>query len=32
MDLTVLFVGLLLGIGIPVRNKIIKQYRKNKHK
>ena len=30
MDLTVLFVGLLLGIGIPVRNKIIKQYRKNK--
>lgn len=32
MDLTVLFVGLLLGIGIPVRNKIIKQYRKNKDK
>lgn len=30
MDLTVLFVGLLLGIGIPVRNKLIKQYRKNK--
>lgn len=32
MDLTVLFVGLLLGIGIPVRNKLIKQYRKNKDK
>lgn len=32
MDFTILFVGLLLGIGIPVRNKIIKQYRKNKDK
>ena len=28
MDFTVLFVGLLIGVGIPLRNKAIKEYRK----
>ncbi len=30
MDLTILVVGLILGVGIPLRNKVIKEYRKNK--
>lgn len=30
MDFTVLFVALLLGVGIPLRNKAIKEYRKKK--
>lgn len=29
MDLTILVVGLILGVGIPLRNKVIKEYRKN---
>ncbi len=32
MDFTVLIVGLLIGIGIPLRNKAIKEYRKKKGK
>ena len=28
MDFTVIIVGLLIGVGIPLRNKAIKQYRK----
>ena len=32
MDFTVLFVVLLLGVGIPLRNKAIKEYRKKKSK
>lgn len=28
MDFTVFFVVLLLGVGIPLRNKAIKEYRK----
>ncbi len=28
MDFTVLAVGLLIGVGIPLRNKAIKEYRK----
>ena len=32
MDFTVLFVVLLLGVGIPLRNKTIKEYRKKKGK
>ena len=30
MDFTVLFVVLLLGVGIPLRNKVIKEYRKKR--
>lgn len=30
MDLTILFVGLLIGIGVPLRNKTIRAYRKRK--
>ncbi len=30
MDLTVLIVGLLIGIGIPLRNKAVREYRKKK--
>lgn len=30
MDLTILVIGLLLGIGIPLRNRAIKKHRKNK--
>lgn len=30
MDLTVVAIGLLLGIGIPLRNKAIREYRKKK--
>lgn len=30
MDFTVLLVGLLIGIGIPIRNKAIKEYRKRR--
>ncbi len=30
MDFTVLIVGLMIGIGIPIRNKAIKEYRKKK--
>ena len=30
MDFTVLFVVLLLGVGIPLRNKAIKEYRKKR--
>ena len=30
MDFTVLIVGLMIGIGIPLRNKAIKGYRKKK--
>ena len=32
MDFTVLIVGLLIGVGIPLRNKAIKEYRKKKGK
>ena len=32
MDFTVLFVGLLIGVGIPLRNKAIKEYRKKRDK
>ncbi len=32
MDFTVLIVGLLIGIGIPLRNKAIKEYRKKRAK
>ncbi len=28
MDITVLIVGLIIGVGIPLRNKAIKEYRK----
>ncbi len=28
MDFTVLIVGLLIGIGIPLRNKAVREYRK----
>lgn len=28
MDFTVIIVGLLIGVGIPLRNKAIKEYRK----
>lgn len=28
MDLTVLIVGLLIGIGIPLRNKAVREYQK----
>ena len=30
MDFTVLIVGLFIGVGIPLRNKVIKEYRKKK--
>ena len=30
MDFTVLIVGLLIGVGIPLRNKVIKEYRKKR--
>ena len=30
MDFTVLFVGLLIGVGIPLRNKATKEYRKKR--
>jgi hypothetical protein len=30
MDFTVLIVGLLIGVGIPIRNKVIKEYRKKR--
>ena len=29
MDLTILVVGLILGVGIPLRNKAIKKRREN---
>ncbi len=32
MDLTILVVVLILGVGIPLRNKAIKKYRKNMKK
>ena len=32
MDFTVLAVVLLLGIGIPARNKLIRKYREEKRK
>lgn len=32
MDFTVLIVGLLIGIGIPLRNKAVREYRKKKGK
>lgn len=32
MDLTILAVVLLLGIGVPARNKFIRQYRKKHRK
>ena len=32
MDLTILVVGLILGVGIPLRNKAIKKRRENKEK
>ena len=28
MDFTIIIVGLLIGVGIPLRNKAIKEYRK----
>ena len=30
MDLTVLIVGLLIGIGIPLRNKAVREYQKKR--
>jgi hypothetical protein len=30
MDFTVLITGLLIGVGIPLRNKAIKEYRKKR--
>lgn len=30
MDFTILFVVLLIGVGIPLRNKVIKEYRKKR--
>lgn len=30
MDFTVLILGLILGVGIPIRNKAIKECRKKK--
>lgn len=30
MDLTIIVVGLILGVGIPVRNQVIKKCRKRK--
>lgn len=32
MDFTILAVVLLLGVGIPARNKLIRKYRKEKKK
>lgn len=32
MELTILFVGLLIGVGIPLRNKVIRKHRENKKK
>ncbi len=32
MDFTILAVVLLLGVGIPVRNKLIRKYREEKKK
>ena len=32
MDFTVLIVGLFIGVGIPLRNKVIKEYRKKRNK
>lgn len=32
MDFTILFVVLLIGVGIPLRNKVIKEYRKREQK
>lgn len=32
MDLTILAVVLLIGVGVPVRNKLIRQYREGKKK
>ncbi|VIG69987.1 Uncharacterised protein [Clostridioides difficile] len=29
MELTIVFIGLLIGVGIPLRNKRIKKYREN---
>lgn len=31
MDLTIVLVGLLIGVGVPLRNKMIREYRKKKH-
>ncbi len=30
MDLTIVLVGLLIGVGVPIRNKVIRKYRKRK--
>lgn len=30
MDFTVIIVGLLIGVGIPLRNKAVKKYRKRR--
>ncbi len=30
MDFTVLIVGLIIGVGIPLRNKAIREYRKKR--
>ena len=32
MDFTILAVALLLGVGIPARNKLIRKYREEKKK
>lgn len=32
MDFTILFIGLLVGVGVPLRNKAIRKYRENKKK
>lgn len=30
MDFTILIVGLMIGVGVPVRNKLIRKYRDRK--
>lgn len=30
MDLTIVLVGLLIGVGVPLRNKMIREYRKRR--
>lgn len=30
MDFTILIVGLMIGVGVPVRNKLIRKYRDKK--
>ena len=30
MDLTILFVVIMIGVGVPLRNKMIRKYRENR--